>query len=310
MRFAGRAIQGGAIPGGATLNEAVPGGVTPGAALALVLASLLALGGCADRRIAANEAYGRQALTAGHAAEASGEYRAALARARATGNGAAIATAGTDLAIAELADNKPAQALADARALEAELARRGRRPPPTLGLVVATALYRQGNLPAAEATARQVAAGPDQTVALRGRFLLGLIADARHDTAGLLAASLVLAGHKDLLSVADLTELKARLDLTRGEAASARHWALASARLRIRLEDERGVARCEGLAAAATLATGQRAQAARLYLRAGKDEAAVGDGRRARAWLGQAKSLAADPAVSRAAAQALADLGA
>ncbi|MDE2335222.1 MAG: hypothetical protein KGK10_11865 [Rhodospirillales bacterium] len=283
MRFAGAAMPGG------------------------VLALLLVLSGCAaDQRIAANEAYGRQALASGHAAEATREYRAALARARANGDGAAIATAGTDLAIAELADNKPDQALAEARALQAELG--GRTPPPTLGLVVATALYRQGNLPAAEAAAREVAAGPDQAVALRGRFLLGLIADARHDTAGLLAASLVLAGHNDPLSVADVTELKARLDLARGEAASAQHWALASARLRTRLEDARGLARCEGLAADAALAAGQRAQAARLYLRAGRDEAAVGDGARARVWLGQAKSLAADPAVSRAAAQALAGL--
>jgi hypothetical protein len=282
------------------------GGAIPGAAMAL----LLALGACAqDQQIAAAEFNGRQAMVAGHPSEAARQYRAALARARAIDDGAAIATAGTNLAIAELAESKPDQALADARALQAELAKRGRTPPPTLGLAIATALYRLGNLRDAETAATVVAGEPDQAVALRARFLMGLIADRQHDAAGVLAASLVLVGHGDAYSIADATELKARLDLARGEHKAAYGLALDAAKLRTDLGDKRGVGRCEALAADAALAGNGRAVAAGLYLRAGQDAASVGDDVRARQWLAKAKSLTRDPRIAAAAAQVLASLG-
>ncbi len=276
---------------------------------AMALAALLALSGCGDRRITAAEYNGRQEMGAGRAADAAREYRAALTQAQKDGNASAIATAGTNLAIAELAANQLPQALADARNLQAELARRGHAPPPTLGLVIATALYRQGSLSQAGTAARQVAAGRDEAVALRGRFLMGLIAAEQHDTTGLLAASLVLAPHHDPLSIADTWELSARLSLARGDAQAARTRALEAVKLRTQLQDPRGVARCEAVAAEASLAAHATAEAATLYLKAGEGEAAVGDNARAREWLGKAKSLTADAHVREEAMAALASLG-
>jgi hypothetical protein len=291
MRFAGGTLSYAALRGGA-------------------MALLLVLGACAaDRQIAEAQFNGRQAMEAGHPSEAARQYSAALARARAIDNGDAIATAGTNLAIAELADNKPNEALADARALQAELAKRGRKGPPTLDLVIATSLYRLGHLREAEEAATPVAAIPNQAVALRARFLLGLIAAEQHDTAGVLAASLVLAGSGDAYSVADATELKARLDLARGEHRPAQSLAMQAVKLRTELRDDRGVARCEALAADAALAGNARAEAAGLYLRAGQQAAAIGDTPKARQWLAKAKSLTRDPHVASVATQALASLG-
>lgn len=276
---------------------------------ACVTVLLLVLAGCGDRQIETAEYSGHQAMSSGHASEAVRDYRAALERARANDDGSAIATQGTNLAIAELADNKPDQAITDARELQAELGKRGRKPPPLLDLVIATALYRQGNMAQAGQVAAAVAAQPDPAIALRGRFLMGLVADAQHDTAGLLAASLVLAGQKDAVSIADATELDARLALARGEAPIARAAAMDAVKLRTELHDDRGAARCLAVAADATLAAGGRADAAVLYLRAGQGAAAVGDNRDARDWLGKAKALSVDADVTRAAMEGLANLG-
>lgn len=284
----------------------VGGGTMARAGAALLL---LALAGCADQRVAAAEASGREAMNAGHPQAAARAYRAALARAETDGNGAAIARTGTELAIAELNENRLGQTLADARNLQAELARRHRKPPPALDLVVATALYRQGNLAQAAVVARQVAAGHHHAVALRGRFLMGLIAAEQQDSAGVLAASLVLSAHHDPYSVADATELDARLALARGDARAARSRALAAVKQRLELADGRGVARCEALAADAALALNAREEAAQLYLRAGRGEMAVGENARARTWLGKARSLATEARTKQEALAALADIG-
>jgi hypothetical protein len=272
------------------------------------LVLLLALAACTDTQISTADNNGTAAMNSGHATEAVRDYRTALARAQAQDDGSAIATTGTNLAIAELADNKPREALTDARALQAELKRRGRTPPPTLDLVIATALYRIGDMPGTEAAAETVAALPNQAIALRGRFLMGLAADAQHDTASLLAAALVLDSRNDPVSAADATELRARLALARGEASSARAQAMAAVKLRTELGDDRGVARCAALAADAATASGAPADAAELYLRAGQGAAAVGDDREARAWLGKAQSMTKDATVAREAALALANL--
>ncbi len=272
------------------------------------LVLLLALAACTDAQISTADNNGTTAMRSGHATEAVHDYRTALARAQAQDDGGAIATTGTNLAIAELAANQPREALTDARALQAELTKRGRRPPPTLDLVIATALYRMGDMPGTAAAAETVAALPNQAIALRGRFLMGLAADAQHDTAGLLAASLVLDSRNDPVSVADATELRARLALARGEAPAARAQAMAAVKLRTELGDDRGVARCAALAADAATASGAPADAAELYLRAGQGAAAIGDEAEACLWLTKAQSMTKDETVAREAALALANL--
>lgn len=276
---------------------------------AAVAVLMLGLAGCADQRVTSAEADGRAAMETGHAEAAVRAYGAALAQAEADNDGAAIATAGTDLAIAELAANHPDAALTDAHKLESDLAHRNVKPPATLGLVVATALYRRNRLAEAAAAARQVAEGPDPPVASRGRFLLGLIAHAQHDDTGVLAASLVLAAQHDPASVADTTELNALLAMARGDHAAARTGALEAVKLRHDLDDPRGVARCNALAAEAAQALGARQQAAGLYLTAGRGEAAVGNSIRARTLLTQARTLATDAGTRDSATAALAALG-
>ena len=121
-------------------------------------------------------------------AEAVTHYRAALARARLRDDLPGITDAGTNLAVAELRANQPDQALADARATQLELARRGAADVPVLELVQATALYRSGQAAAADQMAGMVQHAGDPQAAARASFLRGLIADINGDAAGLAAA--------------------------------------------------------------------------------------------------------------------------
>lgn len=276
---------------------------------AAATALLLALAACADPHATAAEQNGRAAMEAGHAEAAVQAYGAALAQAEKTGDAQAIAMAGTNLAIAELAASHPGAALTDAQTLAADLARRNQKPPATLGLVTATALYRLGRYDEAAAAAKPVADGPNPAIASRARFLMGLVAAAQHDDTGILAASLVLSAQTDPASVAETTELNALLAMARGDHTAARTQALEAAKQRTALNDPRGVARCEALAADATRAGGDPRQAADLYLRAGQGEATVGNLLRARALLIQARGLAPDAATRAAANEALATLG-
>lgn len=221
--------------------------------------------------------------------EAATQYRAALTRARARDDAGAIADAGFNLAAAELRAGKSQAAMATAQEVEAELARRGHADH-GFDLIIATALYRMGNLAGADRIASVLATNSDRQIADSAWFLRGLIADERGDRAVLQAA---VASVSPTADPADVTELRARLD--RDPAL-----ALKAVDLRRTALDYRGMARA--LALAAQLTSDPNA-AAELYLRAGRSAAAQGDATLGRTWLAKARDLARDPALRAAASR-------
>lgn len=269
-------------------------------AVARCLVPCLALAGCGSDPAAApvDETLGRLghagdiAYTLEDPGQAAEQYRAALARARERDDAAAIADIGFNLATAELRGDHPAEAMRTVQQVRAELARRGIADP-GLDLVTATALFRQGN----RADADRVAAG------LTGRppladsawFLRGLVADARNDRAGLQRAAAALSPAAD---AGDRAELQARI---MHDPSLALH----AADLRREALDYRGMARTLALAAQASP---DPAQAADLFLRAGRSAAAQHDAAQARIWLGQARQQTPGPALRAEAGQALAAL--
>ena len=241
--------------------------------------------------------------------EAVARYQEALTRAQARDDLAAIGDLGYNLAVAELEANHPDKALVVARSTEQELRRRGATPFPALLLVEATALYRTGDLDAADKLARETAAGKDQQAAERATFLSGLIADERGDEAGLAEAAGRLGNATDPSLQADAAELDARLALRRNETAMARQQAERAAELRQQTLDYRGLARALALAGEAAERTGDAKAASDLYLRAGRSAAAQGDKDSARVWLQLAAKLATDDAVRDAATELLGRMG-
>ncbi len=264
----------------------------------------------ADQPLDRSERAGRLALELERPEEALAQYRAALARARARDDAAAIGDNGYNLAVVELRLDRPRDSLATAQTIRAELGRRGVTPFPALLLAEAAAQYRLGRRDAADALAAEVARGDDADAALRAWFLRGLIADDRGDAATLAAAEAALAPSQEFGFRADREELAARLALRRGDAAGARAGAMRTSELRRDTLDFRGIARALGLAADAARAEGDTAGAADLYLRAGRAAAEQNDTTAARGWLDRALLLSRDPALTAAARQARASLAA
>ena len=226
-----------------------------------------------------------------HPDEAIEQYRAALSRARARDDAAAIADAGFNIATSELRAGKPKDAIQTAAALRAELALHG-RVDLALDLVTATALFRLDDLAGADAAAAGLTGGKAEDLADAAWFLRGLIADARTDRSGLERVAASLSQRAD---AADIAELRARLT---GDAALA----LRSADLRRDALDYRGMVRAIALAAQFTADNGA---ASDLYLRAGVSAAAQGDKERARVWLVLAGDKAPDAGRRGAAEKAL-----
>lgn len=227
-------------------------------------------------------------------AQAVEQYRAALARARERDDAKAIDDAGFDLATAQLRDGKPRDAMATARELQAELARRGSGDPNFI-LITATALFRLKDLNAADRLAAELTAGSTPSLADPAWFLRGLIADEKNDQAGLRRAEAALSPSAD---TGDRAELRARIGR---DAAQALH----AADLRRDALDYRGMARDLGLAAGFTL---DKAASADLYVRAGRSAGAQHDVAQARIWLAKAREIAPDRALREEADRASRDL--
>lgn len=225
-------------------------------------------------------------------AQAVVQYKAALTRARTRDDSGAIADAGFNLATAQLRAGQPNDALRTAADLRTELGRRGIADA-DFDLISATALFRLGDLAGADRVAAGVSGGPALTNA--AWFLRGLIADAQGNRPGLQQAAASLTPAAD---PADVAELHSRLS---HDPALALH----AADLRRDALDYRGMARNLALAARFTSAP---AEAADLYLRAGRSASAQGEKAEARLWLGKAHDLAPDTALRADAAQALQDL--
>lgn len=300
--------------------------------LLLLLAALVPLSGCGsrdpgpalpqDQDLQRYQRAGEAAYTLGRPAEAITQYRLALLQAEARDDLPAIGNLSFNLAAAQLQANQPNDALQTARSARAELRRRGAAPLSALDLVEATALYRTGDAVTADALAAKLQADGDHDIAAAATFLRGLIADDRHDVAGLAAASQALQQASAIGTApatsdaelaqraarqADALELQARLARQKGDDNGAQAAALRAADLRRDAIDYRGLARA--LAVAADAARQARSPAAAdLYLRAGRSAAAQGDKTAAEAWLNQALRLSHDPSVTDAARKALADL--
>jgi hypothetical protein len=233
-------------------------------------------------------------------------YEQALARARQRDDAAAIDSMALGQAIAELERGEAGAALAVARTVREEMARRGRGASAALLLAEATALYRLGRLAESAAVARHVAGrGAEHAeAALRAWFLLGLMA-AQSGDASMLAAARSAIGQPEVAAYrADALELAAQEALLRQAPAEARQRALEAEALRRDVLDYRGLSRLLALRAAAAWAMGGTAEAADLFLRAAEGAAGRGEVADARRWLAQAEALAGgDPALSAAIAR-------
>jgi hypothetical protein len=247
-------------------------------------------------------------MTLDRPTQAVSAFRQALDRARIRDDAQAIGDLGFNLAIAQMRAGQPGPALATAREIEAELARRGTRPVPALQLVEAVSLYRLDQPAAADVVAGQVEGGNDAEAAARAAFLRGLIAEQRGDGAAMEVALRKVAAASEPELKADAAELTARIALRNGNSTQAKQEAERAAELRRELLDYRSLGRCLALAARAAEQGGNPSAAADLYLRAGRTAGAEIDKTTARRWLNRAITLSRDPELTKAARAALAAL--
>jgi len=240
--------------------------------------------------------------------EAASQYTKALKQAEARDDAGAIGDYGYDLAVADLAANKPKDALAAARMARLELANRGIAPFPALILAEANALYRLGDKAQADDLAASVEVGRDPSAAAGAAFLRGLIADESGHQAGVYAALARLAHPANNAESADALELAARRDLAARIFPRAESEAERAADVRRTELDYRGMARALAVEAEAAADAGDRTTAANLYIRAAQSAAAQGDAGSARHWLREARAQANTQTVRQVVQQTLADL--
>ncbi|MGG5809081.1 hypothetical protein [Falsiroseomonas sp. CW058] len=221
-------------------------------------------------------------------------YARALTRARERDDPAAIDSMAFGQATAALAHGDASGALAVAQEVRAALARRGRGASAGLLLAEATAQFRLGRLDEAQRLGRVVAArGEAPDAQRRAWFLLGLVAGARGDAAGVATARAALGEAAQPAFRADIVELEAVSALLRGDAGFAAARAETAAGLRQAAIDYRGLSRALALQGAALARLGEADRAADLLLRAGRSAAERGERPDARLWLAEAARLGA-----------------
>ena len=230
-------------------------------------------------------------------------YARALVRARERDDPAAIDSMAFGQATAALAHGDAAGALAVTQEVRDGLARRGLGASPGLLLAEATARFRLGELAEAGRLARIVAARGAEApeAARRAQFLLGLVAAAQQDLAGVAAARAVLGEPTTPAFRADAAELEALAALLRGDAEIAHGRAAVAAALRQAAVDYRGLSRALAVQGAALARLGDAEGAADLLLRAGRGAAERGEAADARLWLAEAARHANGQAGLRAA---------
>jgi hypothetical protein len=251
---------------------------------------------------------GKLAFSMQRPGEAASQYKKALKEAEARDDAGAIGDYGYDLAVADLAANRPKDALAAARMTHIELANRDMVPFPALILAEANALYRLGDRAQADSLAADVEVGSDPSAAAGAAFLRGLIADEGGNQAGIYAALARLAHPANNAESADAFELAARRDLAARNFARAESEADRAADLRRTELDYRGMARVLAVEAQAAADAGDRSTAANLYIQAAQSAAAQGDAGSARHWLRHALAEANTPTLRQVVHQTLAEL--
>ena len=266
----------------------------------LVTAFLCACGGMdqpsvQDEKLVRTLSAARTAYLQGQSELAVNLYREARERARERDDQAAIAGIAHDLGAAELQKGDAGAALATARAALEEMEPRQLQGTAPLRLVEAVALYRLGRTLEAAATARSVVSDDqaDPIVRARAIFVEGLSAAQAGDV-GTVERSLsqprVPDGQPEL--AADRTELTGWRAFLVGDLRQARRAFLEAADGRRRALDYRGMGRALAAAGNAAAQEGDIADAADLFLRAGRSAMIRGEAVQARLWLGRAEALA------------------
>jgi tetratricopeptide (TPR) repeat protein len=207
------------------------------------------------------------------------QYKVALSRAYERDDAGAIGDVAYNLALAQMKAGDSKAAIATAREARAELDRRRAAVPPELILVQAAAAYRSGDLGAAAGAAQEVIerGSKDPDVVPRAWFIRGLVAADRSDAAGLAQSIAALPPSKQADVEADRQELQGRAALLAGDSAGALTLFEQSAANRQQALDYRGMARALSLAGDASLRSGRAADAADLFLRAGRSALLQGD---------------------------------
>lgn len=244
----------------------------------------------------ANKA-GTQALSMDLPSLAVRQYKIALSRAYERDDAGAIGDVAYNLALAQMKAGDPKGAVATAREARAELDRRRAAVPPELILVQAAASYRTGDLGAAAIAAQEVLdrGATDPDVVRRAWFFRGLVAADRSDATALaqsIAALTALPPTKQADLEADRQELQGRAALlVANDPAGALTLFEQSAANRQQALDYRGMARALSLAGDAALRSGRAADAADLFLRAGRSALLQGDTATAAPLLKRAEDL-------------------
>lgn len=253
----------------------------------LVLATPLLLGGCggADQTkpTAQDDAAWDQAMAAGRNSFELGRYTVAVSQYRKAANlalvrddGDAVAEAGYDLAVSQLAANTPAEALQTTQATRQAVALRGGQDQFSLDLVEAASHYRLGQYAQALPLAQHAMQAPDPAVGARAALVLGLAADAQGDRSALQLAASYLNGLKPPLppaQQADKAEIQARL-IRQSSPAQAEQLAEAAAGLRQSEGAYHDMTRALALAAQIAGSQGDQAHAHALWARAAQSAAA------------------------------------
>jgi len=208
------------------------------------------------------------------------QYKVALSRAYERDDAGAIGDVAYNLALAQMKAGDSKGAIATAREARAELVRRRAAVPPELILVQSAASYRTGDLGAAAGAAQEVidSGAKDPDAVRRAWFIRGLVAADRSDAAGLTQAIAALAPPTKQADLeADRQELQGRAALLANDSAGALGLFEQSASNRQQALDYRGMARALSLAGDAALRSGRAADAADLFLRAGRSALLQGD---------------------------------
>ncbi len=284
---------------------------------ALLLAPVLMLAGCGgraapgareDSALAQAADSGRQSLEYSRLKQSATQYQQAYTLALARNDVQAIGDSGYNLAVVQLADNDAAAALRTALRTRAALAAQGAPEFAELDLVQSAALHRLGREAEADVlAARAQASAGNPATRLRASYMRGVVADARGDAAGLVAALAAFGEPKAPAPdwEADHEELTARLALLRGQYGQASAHAQRAADIHRAQLDYWSMAEAVVIAARAMQRAGSPQEAAHLYLQAGESAAARGDAASAARWLKQAMRPGADAATRHTAQDTL-----
>jgi hypothetical protein len=269
--------------------------------LAVLATAFLCACGSADPPAARDEqllrslSAARSAYLQGQSELAIGLYREARERARERDDQAAIVGISHDLGAAELQKGDAGAALATARAAIEEMDRRQMQGTAPLRLVEAVALYRLGRTSDAAAAARAIASDDqaDPIVRVRAAFVEGLIAAQAGDLATVeRSLSRLSAPDQQPDLAADRVELTGWRAFLVGDLQQARRAFLEAADGRRVALDYRGMGRALAAAGEAAARAEDIADAADLFLRAGRSAMIRGESAQARLWLRRAEALA------------------